>query len=267
MTYQPVIPATGNLGWAMLKSTRSDQQAVFDDSTAIKTNTDYFRANIASISSAEDLVADRRLLTVALGAFGLDDDINNKFFVQKVLEEGTLNDEAFANRLTDQRYFLMSEAFGFDLSPSNIALSSFADDIVQKYQERQFEVAIGNQDENLRLALGLSRDLDDAISETQSEEAAWFTIMGNGPLRSVFETALGLPSELAAIDIDQQLREFQSKSKALFGTTDPMDFLETDLQEELVRSFLLRSELSANTSSNNSGTVALTLLQSLPSYE
>ncbi len=263
MTYQPVVPVTGNPGWTFLKTTREDQQRAFDNSSGVKINTDYFSENISSVSSAEELVSDRRLLSVALGAFGLDDDINNKFFVQKVLDDGTLNEEAFANRLSDKRYFALAETFGFDLSPPKTALSDFAEKIVEQYRVRQFEAAVGNQDENLRLALGLSRDIAELAEQSLSEEAAWFTIMGNPPMRRVFEAALGLPSQIAAVDIDRQLSEFREKAQTLFGASNPADFAAPDLQEKLVRNFLFRTELEVNAASTSRGAVALSLLQTL----
>lgn len=263
MSFQPVIPAGGNLGWTFLKTSRHDQQAAFDKSPAMRTFAEHFRQQIGTVRSAEDLVADRRLLTVALGAFGLDDDIGNKFFIRKVLEEGTLTDDAFANRLSDKRYRAMSEAFGFHLQPPNTVLSDFGDRIVRQYQDRQFEVAVGNQDENLRMALGVEREIGDLASRSLAEDAAWFTVMGNPPLRRVFEGALGLPTQLAAIDIDQQLSVFRDKAAAVFGTTDPTDFQAADLQEKLVRSFLFRADLEANARNTSAATVALSLLQTL----
>lgn len=263
MSYQPVIPAGGNLGWTFLRNTREDQQRAFDNSTAVRNNTDYFRERIASITSAEELVSDRRLLTVALGAFGLEDDINNRFFVQKVLEEGTLNQEAFSNRLSDKRYFAMAEAFGFDLSPPRTVVSDFATRIVDQFLTRQFEVAVGGQDENLRLALGVSRDIAELAERSLSEDTAWFTVMGTPPMRRVFEAALGLPSELAAIDIDRQLEKFRERARSVFGVTNPSDFTEPALQEKLIRNFLLRSELQVGAASGFGGSVALTLLQSV----
>lgn len=263
MSFQPVIPAGGNLGWTLLQNSRQSQQEAFNTSTQIKTNTDYFRENIGKISTAEELVADRRLFSVALGAYGLGDDINNRFFVQKVLEEGTLNQDSFANRLADKRYFQMSAAFGFDLQPPNTALSDFADKVTSLYEERQFEVAVGDQDGNLRLALGFDREIEQIATSDVSEETAWFQVMANPALRSVFEGALGLPSEIGAVDIDQQLREFRTKSEAVFGTSNPSSFANSELQEELVRKFLVRAELSGNTSLTSAGTVALTLLQAI----
>lgn len=267
MSFQPIIPGVGNVGWSFLVNSRTAQQEAFNQSETIARNTAYFAEKVSSITSAEDLVSDRRLMSVALGAFGLDEDINNKFFVQKVLQEGTLDEESFANRLSDKRYFAMAEAFGFDLSPPKTVLSDFSGPIVEQYQNRQYEVAVGNQDENLRLALGVSRDIAILVSQSFEEDTAWFSIMGNPPMRRIFEQALGLPTEIAAIDIDRQLSEFREKSERVFGTTDPADFADPDLQEKLVRGFLLRAEISANGSATTSGTIALSLLRSISPFQ
>ncbi|MCV6591652.1 MAG: DUF1217 domain-containing protein [Silicimonas sp.] len=262
MSYQPILPMGGNLGWSFLKNTREAQQDAFDNSTAVKKNTDYFAENIGKITSAEELVADRRLLTVALGAFGLSEDIDNKFYIKKVLEEGTLDPESFANRLADKRYFAMAEAFGFELSPPNSAISTFPDQIISEYKNREFEVAVGNQDGDMRLALGIEREMAELAERNLTEDAAWFTIMGTPPMRNVFETALGLPKQMAAVDIDQQLEVFKEKSSQVFGTENPADFTDPELQEKLVRNFLFRAELDAAASQSQRGTVALSLLQS-----
>lgn len=265
MTYQPVIPSGGNLGWSFLNRTREAQQAAFDRSAVIVRQTDHFRENVALVRSAEDLVSDRRLLSVALGAFGLDDDIGNRFFIKKVLEEGVLEDSAFANRLADKRYFALAEAFGFDLSPPNTVLSDFADRIVDQFRTRQFEVAVGNRDESLRLAMSFERDMTDLAERNLSEDAAWFTIMGTPPIRRVFETALGLPPQVGAIDIDRQLEIFRDKTLRSFGTSDPTDFTDPKMREELLRKFLLRNELASSFQGSVRGSVALSLLSAQPS--
>ncbi|MGI9388684.1 MAG: hypothetical protein ACR2O1_01390 [Boseongicola sp.] len=91
MTYQPVVPAGGNVGWNFLSRTRDAQQDAFNASSQVVRDTEYFREKIGGVQTAEDLVSDRRLLSIALGAFGLAEDVGNKFFVRKVLEEGTLD--------------------------------------------------------------------------------------------------------------------------------------------------------------------------------
>ena len=81
MTYSPAIPLGGYAGWAYLKRTMTAQTTAFNASPDLKSDEDYFRAKIGQITTADQLVNDRRLLKVALGAFGLDKDIDNKFFI------------------------------------------------------------------------------------------------------------------------------------------------------------------------------------------
>lgn len=265
MSYTPVIASGGNAGWAFLQRTREVQQTAFETSGRLQRDTEYFKENIGKVKTAEALMSDHRLLSVALGAFGLDEDIGNKFFIRKALEEGTLSQDAFANKLSDKRYRALSNAFGFDISPPNTQISDFGDKITRAYKERQFEVAVGEQDQNLRLVMGFDRELGTLAERGSSIDTMWFTIMATQPLRKVFEGALNLPTATGALDIERQLEIFKEKSSAFFGTDNPKDFLDEGKQEELTRRFLVRADLQTGITSTSPGSIALTLLQSVPS--
>ena len=128
MTFQPVIPFGGFAGWAFLKRTMATQQAALQASSTNQRDEAYFREKIGKIETAEDLVSDRRLLRVALTAYGLEGDINNKAFIRKVLEDGTLKEGALSGRLANKQYEKFSAAFGFgDFSVPRSQLSDFAD--------------------------------------------------------------------------------------------------------------------------------------------
>lgn len=263
MTFQPILPLTGYPGWRFLQQTLQSQTTAFIESPVLSRATEYFRDTIGSVQTAEQLVGDRRLLEVALGAFGLEDDLDSKAFVQKVLQEGTLNENAFANRLADNRYRELAGEFGFgDLGPKT-GQTGFAERILARYEARQFEVAVGNQNQDFRLALNLETSLSDMVSFAVPEPAQWYTVMGNPPLRKVFETALGFPSGFAGIDIDQQKTAFEDRAQSIFGTKLVTDFHEPALQERLIRLFLIRSE-AASIATTSTASVALTLLQSMP---
>jgi len=264
--FQPVLPLGGFAGWRFLERTMDAQQTAFQESATIVRATDYFRENIGSITSAEDLVSDRQLLSIALGAFGLDDDISNKFFIEKILSDGTTNDDALSNRLADKSYANMSAAFGFgDATGALTGLSGFADKIIARYETKQFERAVGDQNGDLRIALSLESNLADVTSQTQNKNAQWFAMMGNPPLRNAFEIVFGLPSSLARIDLDQQLTAFQDRSNSLFGTDSIADFTDPEKQEDFLRMFLIRSQANA-AATTTSGNIALTLLQSAPRF-
>jgi len=257
------LPFGGVSGWLFLQRTRDSQQATFNQSSVIQRDTDYFRENIANAKSAQDLVADRRLLSVALGAFGLDDDIGNKYFIQKILEGGVLKEDALANRLTDSRYRAFAKAFGFgDFSVANTQLSDFPDEIVSAFEDRQFEISVGEQNSDMRLALGVDRDLDAILAKDTTEDGFWFSVMGTPTLRQVFETALGLPSTLGVADIDLQLQTFRAKAEQVFSNGEVSQFSDPEAREKLVRLFLARSDASTGFSATTPGAAALTLLQS-----
>ena len=263
MTFQPIVPLSGFAGWSFLQRTLENQQSAFNASQTLQRDTEYFKENIGNITSAEDLVADRRLLGVALGAFNLGEDINNKFFVQKILADGTLDPDALSNKLADSRYQDFAKAFGFgDFDIPNTQLSTFPDEIIDRYQTLQFEVAVGTQNDDMRLALNATRELKDIGSETTSDDAKWFTVMGNPPLRQVFEKALSLPTAFAQLDIDKQLEVFKEKAQDRFGTDKVADFQNEDLSEDLVRMFLLQSEISALQTQQSGTSIALQLLRS-----
>lgn len=266
MTFQPVLPISGYAGWRFLERTLDNQRAAFNDNPQIQRGTEAFRDRINAVRTAQDLVEDRELLSVALGAFGLDGDLNNRFFVRKILEEGTTQPDALANRLADSRYREFAAAFGFgaDTVPRT-QFSFFADEIIDRYEAKQFERAVGEKDNNLRLALNLDPALSEVVESSASETAQWFGLMGNPPLRTLFETALGFPASFSNLDLDRQLDQFRSRSEATFGTSSLSDFADGDKQEELIRLYLIRSE-AQNSGIVAGSSVALTLLQNAQAY-
>ncbi|WP_299607905.1 DUF1217 domain-containing protein [uncultured Tateyamaria sp.] len=259
--YQPILISSGLVGWQFLQRTYDQQLSAFSESKQLKRDTDHFAEKIASVETAEDLVSDRQLLTVALGAFGLSDDINNTFFVQKMLSDGTTADDALANRFTDSRYREFSEAFGLGPGELRGALEpGFAEGIIAKFQANSFEIETGNQDETMRIALYAERTLPDVVQSEGSDASKWFSIMGQPPLRSLFETALGLPEAFGQVDIDQQLKVFQERSERILGVSDPSDFAQEDTLDRLVTTYLARSQLDSIGTGASGAAIALTLL-------
>lgn len=262
MSYTPVVPVGGYAGWKFLSRTRAAQATAFTGSPSVQREESYFRTKIGSVRTANELVSDRRLLSVALRAFGLEGDIENKAFIRKVLSDGTLDPKALAHRLADKRYLELSKAFGFgDFSTPRTQLSDFADKILAAYETRSFEAAVGERNGDMRLALNAQRELATLAGKSTSADTKWFAIMGSPPLRKVFETAFGLPSRFAAIDIDQQLTVFKDRAQRFLGTSDPAALADPQKVEDLVRLFLLRSESTSSATSTGTGATALALLQ------
>lgn len=261
MSFQPIVPATGLVGWKFLERSYETQTKLFQSANVMTRATEYFEAHIGNVDNPEDLVSDRRLLSVALGAFGLDDDLNNRFFIKKILEEGTLDPGSLANKMSDSRYQNLADAFGFDLGVPNTKLSTFAGEIIEKYRARQFEVAVGTQDASMRFALNAKRELAELAESGDSDRTRWFKIMGNEPLRKVMEGALGLPDSFSQIDLDQQLSVFIEKSERNLGLNSLDELADSQVMDALVERYLLRSE-ATSIQGASAASIALTLLQS-----
>jgi hypothetical protein len=264
MTFQPIIPFGGFTGWALLKRTMPAQQAAQQASPQAKRDEAYFREKIGSIDTAAQLVADRRLLSVALTAYGLEGDINNKAFIQKILEGGTLTEGSLANRLANKQYQNLSSAFGFgDFATPRNKISDFPDKVLSLYRTRQFETAVGAQNNDFRIALNAEREVKALAGTSSSETVKWLTVLGNPPLRQAFQTALGLPSSFASIDLDRQLTVMQAKARTVFGNDSISQFSDPEKLDKLVRTYVIRAETSAIVGGVSSGSTALQLLSTL----
>ncbi|WP_297615169.1 DUF1217 domain-containing protein [uncultured Roseicyclus sp.] len=259
---QPLIPLGGYAGWRFLSASLDSQMARFAQSPVAARDMEYFRQEIGNITSAEDLVSDFRLLKVSLGAFGLQDDLPNRAFIRKVLADGVVADGALANRLADKRYRAFSETFGFGGPlPPRTGLAGFADRILARFERQEFERAVGDQNPDLRLALGAARELPEIAARGLRDSTAWLTVMGNPPLRAVFETAFDLPKSVGTLDLDQQLKAFRNGAERRFGSSEFAQFSDPDRINDLIRGFTLRSEASFGPSPLTRGFAALTLLQ------
>jgi hypothetical protein len=136
MSFTPVVLGSGLGAWRFLKATQESQQAAFDRAPVLKRDTEYFARTIGNIESAAEFVQDRRLMRVALGAFGLEDKIDAKELIRRVIEEGTEDEEALANRLGDGRYVALAEALRFEtrLQPKTQE-PGFGTEMIARYRE------------------------------------------------------------------------------------------------------------------------------------
>lgn len=265
MAFAPVLPLGGVSGWLLLQRVETTQRDTFAKSPDINREAAYFADKIGEATSPGDLVSDRRLLNVALTAFGLEDEIDKRAFIRKALESDTLDSKSFAVKLVDTRYEKMARAFGYgDITGPRIDRAGFAAEIVAAYKERSFDTAVGDADPSLRLALNARRELAafaEKSAASSSPGAVWFSVMGDLPLREVLETAYGLPASFAQIDIDQQREILQDKTEDLFGSRSVEAFADPENVEKLIRRFLARDAANNGPTSATKGTAALSLLQ------
>ena len=262
--FAPIVPSGGLAGWTFLTRTQEQQATLFNDAPSVQRDTEYFKQTISEVQSAEDLVSDRRLMRVALGAYGLGDDIDSRAFIKAIIEQGTERNDALANRLSDVRYSQLADGFAA-LGPGGSGRldAEFASRTVDRFQRREFENAVGEQNSSMRIALNADRELATLAATPGSDNALWFRILGNPPLRKAFEVALGLPESFAQLDLDRQLQEISSLAAQRLGIESPRDLADQDKRDTLTRQFVLRDQLN-DFAITSSASIAVTLLQSAP---
>jgi Protein of unknown function (DUF1217) len=264
MVYQPAIGVGGLAGWRILEQSNVRQRETFERTPVLNRNIDYFRENISKATTAEDLIKDRRLLTVALGAFGLSDEINKRAFVQKMLEEGTEKSDSFANRFNDNRYKALAKAFGYGniTAGSSVLLDSFREDIIARYKSLEFERSVGEVDNDMRLAMNFKRQIGAIADSADNERTAWFQIMGQLPLRELVSTAFNIPTSVSQLDVDRQQEFFSSRAEQFLGDSSPAIFKDPDVVNDVIRRFFLSRQVQSGPSSSTPGFSALSILQS-----
>jgi hypothetical protein len=262
MSFQPIAPLGGLAGWRFVERTEATQRAAYAADPVLSREIEHFKTHIGEAATAEDLVADRRLLRVALGAFGLEDDIDKRAFIRRVLEEGVGDESSFANRLVDKRYRKLAEAFGYGDAGAKVDQTGFAEEIAARYELRRFEVAMGESDEDMRLALNFRREIASLAASGSGDTVAWLTVLGDQPLRTVFESAFALPSGFGKLDLDRQIEELRGRVGRLTGDETVAGFTSPDAVDQVLRNFFARRAAEAGPSAATPGVAALSLLQS-----
>lgn len=268
MTFSPIVPLGGIAGLRFIDQTYDRQFESFGRSPQIQRDVDHFLATAGEIETLDDLMQDTQSLRVILGSVGLDDDLPKRAFVRKVIEEGTLEQGSFANRLADPAYRELAELVGFGDLGNNLISPSLREDVAARYRERQFERAVGDVDVDVRLALNFRREIARIAESDGSDRTGWLRVLGSRPLRGVVEAAFGLPEQFVQIDLDQQVDELESLSRRRYGEAGPAVFRDPAVVEDAISQFLVRSQINRTLSGQTFGgpgtgsSTALSILQS-----
>ena len=124
----------------------------------VKGATAYYQANIGKVTSVDQFVSNYRLLSYALQAYGLGDQINNTALIKKVLQEGTTSANALANTLPNINWKSFANAFNFSAKGTSAPTSATAvKTTVADYTEQQLESDQGQSDPGVELALYFKR--------------------------------------------------------------------------------------------------------------
>lgn len=243
----------GPAGHAFLKRTQERQMEVLSEQASVKRLTEHFAERIGEVGTAEALVADRQLREVALGAFGLSEDVDNRFYIERILREGT-GEGSLSSRLSDKRYARMAEAFGFDRT-GEVELRTML--LVHPPATREEVIADREGRLEDRLTLVLKRELREIATRTGTrevetgaldaegepvtrtlergltEDERWSAILLDVGLRDAFRTALGLGEAFEDLPEAEQVATIRAAAAAEFGDDTASRFRDPEAAEAL----------------------------------
>lgn len=261
MSYSIFTGDGGYVGWRLLSRTADQQKALVAAEPQVAREAEHFRQNIGQITRAADLVADYRLLSVALKAHGLENDIGNRAFIRKVLESDLSDPKSLANRLSDSRYADLARSFGFaDAIPATRSDPLLAERIGAAHLQAEFELRVGEADNDLRIALHAQRELAAIAKGSGSEAGKWYRVLGSAPLAQFVQTAFGMGRNLAKLPIDSQVTALQSAAKRYLGISDIGQLAGPAVMERAIGLYLARAQLDGGSAGNNRFSSALALL-------
>lgn len=250
VTYNVQAAGGGYLGWKILQRTQENQRTALENSAEIRRSRDYFVENAMTAEGAEDFVSDYRLLNVALKAFGLEADVNNRIFIRKVIEADAEDKSSLVNRLSDKRYFAFNQAISQLNSGDAAKEKSGLQEIVDLYHARSFERNLGQRYPELEIALNAQRELAQVAGKPSTDNTKWYGIISSKPLRKLFEGAFGFGNTLASLPVERQVQESQKRLRRLTGRSDVAQFSDKSHVDAVIRQYLLRSGASTETGAN-----------------
>ncbi|MEN3791231.1 DUF1217 domain-containing protein [Fulvimarina sp. MAC3] len=80
---------------------------------ANKRQIEYYKANIGKVSSVKEFMGDYQLYSYAMTAFGLEEQIESRGLIRKILESDIADPKSLVNKIGDDRYRELYEAFNF----------------------------------------------------------------------------------------------------------------------------------------------------------
>jgi hypothetical protein len=199
----------------------------------VKAEVDYFKNNIQSVKSVDDLFKDRRMMQFILDATDLGKETDKMGLLKKVLTQKAADSDSLMNKLVDQRFKTAASVLQFgEKGLAQIQRESTKDDLAELYVKNKYNAGLAKQNSGVPLAMYLK---DNAAGVRNT-----YDILGDQRLRHVITTALGLPLELANQSVEAQAAAIEKRMK-LSDLKDPK------FVDKLAKRFLMASDTGSGT--------------------
>lgn len=164
-----------------------------------------YQERIQSIDTVRELLADRDVIDVVIGAYGLDPEDVTDDFLKQVFSSDLSDPKSFVNQQPDGRWAELVASFNFDVN-GNLTRETIGTvqqrgetlETVNKYLRQTLEENEGASNEAVRLALYFERTAPNVTDA--------YGLIADDALMAVFRTTFGFSDEFSNMDVDQQAR-------------------------------------------------------------
>ncbi len=164
-----------------------------------------YQERIQSIDTVRELLADRDVIDVVIGAYGLDPEDVTDDFLKQVFSSDLSDPKSFVNQQPDGRWAELVSSFNFDVN-GNLTRETIGTvqqrgetlETVNKYLRQTLEENEGASNEAVRLALYFERTAPNITDA--------YGLIADDALMAVFRTTFGFSDEFSNMDVDQQAR-------------------------------------------------------------
>jgi hypothetical protein len=222
-----------------------------DQENQIKAQSDYYASAILRVATADQLVADTRLVGYITKAFGLPANFSTSD-LKRILVSDLADPKSFANGSKNLVYREMAASFNFATDGQTRRLPELAAqssggiyETHANYLLQTLETNEGQSNPGVRLALYFKRKAPTIMSA--------YSLLGDKALFEVARTALGIPLAAARADIDVLARTIEKK----FNVADLKDPTKLD---KFIKRFTAMYDIDNGGGVQNSNNIALGLI-------
>ena len=120
----------------------------------IKAEVDYFRNNIQSVKSVDDLFKDRRMMQFVLDATDLGKETDKMGLIKKVLTQKAEDSDALMNKLVDKRFKAAASLLQLgEKGLAQIQRETTKDDLAELYVKNKYDAGLAKQNSGVPLAM------------------------------------------------------------------------------------------------------------------
>jgi hypothetical protein len=222
-----LVGLSAPLAWSVLQRQGQALEDRFTAQPKLAREADGFRERAAAVTTPEQLLKDRRTLQYVLESYGLESEISKTAVLRKLMTQDPDEKGSLANRLTDARWRQFARDFSEWDVQNPFRKTGAVNTIIERRNQAAYEKQLGQDAPGLREALYFQRNAADAVSV--------LTLMSDSALALVVRVGLGLPSQFAGLEFEQQRAVLEKR-------VDLETFSDPKRMDQFLRKFLVRYE-------------------------